>query len=141
MYIEDLDVNAFEDYANHERVVKCVDDACGLHAYIAVHNRTLGPALGGCRMWPYADEKDAIKDVLRLSRGMTYKSAVAGLPLGGGKAVIMGDPATGKSKELMEAMGEFVNTLDGAYITAEDSGIGVEDLEHAEVGGGGVHEW
>lgn len=128
MYTQELDVTGFDDYAHHERVLRCVDEARGLRAFIAIHDRTLGPALGGCRMWPYPTEQDAIKDVLRLSRGMTYKSAVAGLPLGGGKAVIMGNPATDKSQALMEAMGEFVDSLSGAFITAEDSGTGVEDL-------------
>lgn len=128
MIIKALDVTAFEDFSDHERVVECVDKQTGLHAFIAIHDRTLGPALGGCRMWPYPSDKDAIKDVLRLSQGMTYKSAVAGLPLGGGKAVIVGNPATDKSDALMEAMGTFIDSFDGVYITAEDSGTSVEDL-------------
>ena len=92
MNIEDLDVSSYEDFADHEKLVRCYDEASGLLAFIAIHNRNLGPALGGCRIWPYATQADAIKDVLRLSRGMTYKSAVANLPLGGGKAVIIGEP-------------------------------------------------
>ena len=131
MKIEEVDVSRYPDYDQHEKVLRCSDEASGLHAFIAIHNRTLGPAVGGCRMWNYPSEEAAITDVLRLSRGMTYKSAAAGLPLGGGKAVIMGDPAKDKSPALMAAMGEFVDSLAGTYITAEDSGISVEDLAQA----------
>jgi glutamate dehydrogenase/leucine dehydrogenase len=102
----------------------------GLKAIIAIHNTVLGPALGGTRMWPYATEEEALNDVLRLSRGMTYKNAVAGLNLGGGKAVIIGDPNKDKSEALFRAFGRFVNSLGGRYITAEDVGIDVNDMEY-----------
>ena len=114
---------------NHELVMYCNDNATGLKAIIAVHNTTLGPALGGLRMWNYTTDKDALFDVLRLSRGMTYKSAVAGLNLGGGKAVIIGDSRTQKNEALLRRFGKFVNNLAGKYITAEDVGIGVKDIE------------
>ncbi|NND64808.1 MAG: leucine dehydrogenase, partial [Gammaproteobacteria bacterium] len=104
----------------HEQVVFFQFADTGLKAIIAIHNTTLGPALGGCRMWPYATEEEAIKDVLRLSRGMTYKASVAGLNLGGGKAVIIGDPAQHKSEALFRSFGRFVQSLSGRYITAED---------------------
>ncbi len=129
MDISQLDVSNFPDFDEHERVLQCIDESCGLLAYIAIHNRNLGPALGGCRVWQYPGETEAITDVLRLSRGMTYKSALANLPLGGGKAVIVANPREKKTKNLLCAMGDFVNSLDGAYITAEDSGTSVEDLE------------
>lgn len=112
----------------YERVVRCRDEATGLHALIAVHDTSLGPALGGMRMLPYGSEEEALFDVLRLARGMTYKSAVAETGLGGGKSVIIGDPKT-KSPELFEAMGRFVDSLGGLYITAEDMNIGISDLE------------
>jgi len=118
-----------KDFDRHEQVVFCHDPATGLKAIIAIHNRNLGPALGGCRMYPYADDEEALRDVLRLSRGMTYKSALAGLPLGGGKSVIIGDPFKHKSDSLMRAMGRFIESLGGRYIGAEDSGTGVEDLK------------
>ena len=92
------------DFDHHEQVVFGHDQASGLKAIIAVHDTTLGPALGGCRMWNYASDEEALRDVLRLSRGMTYKSALARLPLGGGKAVIIGDPRSGKSEALFQAM-------------------------------------
>ncbi len=113
----------------HEQVVFCSDPQVGLRAIIAIHDTTLGPALGGTRMWQYASETDAITDVLRLSRGMTYKAAVAGLNLGGGKAVIIGDPHTQKSEMLFRSYGRFVETLRGRYITAEDVGTTVRDME------------
>ena len=113
----------------HEQVVFCHNKDAGLKAIIAIHNTVLGPALGGTRMWPYATEQEAINDVLRLSRGMTYKAAVSGLNLGGGKAVIIGNPATDKSEALFRAFGRFVNSLNGRYITAEDVGIDVNDME------------
>lgn len=115
-------------YDKHEKVVFGHDEASGLRAIVAVHNTQLGPALGGCRMHPYASEADALADVLRLSKGMTYKSALADLPLGGGKSVIMGDPASDKRADLLEAMGAFVGTLGGHYIAAKDVGITVQDL-------------
>ncbi|MEZ6003158.1 MAG: Glu/Leu/Phe/Val dehydrogenase dimerization domain-containing protein [Planctomycetota bacterium] len=114
---------------DYEKVVVCKDEASGLHAIIAVHNTTLGPALGGMRMLPYASEAEAMTDVLRLSRGMSYKSAVAETGLGGGKSVIIGDPNTLKSEALFLAMGRFVNSLGGLYITAEDMNISIPDLE------------
>jgi leucine dehydrogenase len=113
----------------HEQVVFCHNRDVGLRAIIAIHNTTLGPALGGTRMWPYATEEEALRDVLRLSRGMTYKAAVAGLNLGGGKAVIIGDPHKDKSEALFRAFGRFIDTLNGRYITAEDVGIDVNDME------------
>ncbi|GGA73506.1 leucine dehydrogenase [Arenimonas soli] len=116
--------------SNHEEVVFCHNKDAGLKAIIAIHNTVLGPALGGTRMWPYASEEEALKDVLRLSRGMTYKAAVSGLNLGGGKAVIWGDPNKDKSEALFRAFGRFVNSLGGRYITAEDVGIDVNDMEY-----------
>lgn len=117
----------FGAYDDHE-IVRRVELADDIVAFIAVHNTNLGPGLGGCRMRAYKNEDEAIRDVLRLSRGMTYKNAVAGLPLGGGKAVIIGNPRTQKTTELMEAMGKAVNSFDGGYVTAEDSGTGEEDM-------------
>lgn len=116
---------------NHEQVVFCQAKDVGLKAIIAIHDTTLGPALGGTRMWSYASETEALRDVLRLSRGMTYKAAAAGLPLGGGKAVIIGDPKKDKSQALFRSYGRFVNSLDGRYITAEDVGTNVFDMECA----------
>lgn len=113
----------------YERVVRGVDRSCGLHAIIAVHDTTLGPALGGLRMWPYASEEEALFDVKRLSRGMTFKSAVARTGLGGGKAVMIGDPKKIKSESLYLAMGRLVDFLGGKYITAEDVNTSVADLE------------
>ena len=122
----------FESLAKngHEEVVFCHNVDAGLKAIIAIHNSVLGPALGGLRMWPYATEQEALNDVLRLSRGMTYKAAVSGLNLGGGKAVIWGDPNKDKSEALFRAFGRFVNSLGGRYITAEDVGIDVNDMEY-----------
>lgn len=113
----------------HEQIVLCHDEATNLRAIIAIHNTILGPALGGCRMWPFESEEEAISDALRLSRGMTYKNAAAGLNLGGGKAVIIGDPNKDKSEALFRAFGRFVQSLGGRYITAEDVGTSVEDME------------
>ncbi len=118
------------DTYGHEQVVFCHNKDAGLKAIIAIHNTVLGPALGGTRMWPYKSEQDALNDVLRLSRGMTYKNAVAGLDIGGGKAVIIGNPATDKSEALFRAFGKAVQSLGGRYITAEDVGIDVNDMEH-----------
>lgn len=112
----------------YEWVVYCEDLTCNLKALIAVHDTTLGPALGGIRMWPYLSQRQAFDDVNRLARGMTYKSALAGLRLGGGKAVIIGDPQTDKSARLLHAMGRFIDSLDGLYIAAEDVGTTVDDL-------------
>ena len=121
----------FEQMASmdHEQVVFCRNDAVGLRAIIAVHNTSLGPSLGGLRLYPYTSEGEALRDVLRLSRGMTYKAAVAGLDLGGGKAVIIGDPSI-KSEALFRAFGRFVDSLGGRYITAEDMNTTVEDMAY-----------
>jgi len=116
------------EYDRHEHVVEHRDERSGLHAIIALHNTSRGPALGGCRMWPYTDRLEAIRDALRLSRGMTYKSALAGLELGGGKAVIIGCPSRDKTPDLLRAMGRFVDKLKGQYITAPDSGSNVADM-------------
>ncbi|MBU0724218.1 MAG: amino acid dehydrogenase [Alphaproteobacteria bacterium] len=117
------------DFDGHEQVVFCHDAETGLRAIIAIHNTTRGPSLGGCRMWPYASEEEALTDALRLSRGMTYKSALAGLPLGGGKSVIIGESRTQKTPALFRAFGRFVESLGGRYIVAEDVGTGVADIE------------
>lgn len=123
------DVIAQMQKLDHEQIVFCQDRATGLKAIIAVHNTTLGPSLGGTRMWNYASESEALTDVLRLSRGMTYKSSLAGLNLGGGKAVIIGDSRAQKSEALFRRFGKFVNSLGGKYITAEDVGITTRDIE------------
>ncbi len=114
---------------DHEQVLFCNDKATGLRAIIAIHNTVLGPSLGGTRMWKYSNEHEALRDVLRLSRGMTYKSAISGLNLGGGKAVIIGDSRTDKSEALFRRFGQFVDSLGGKYITAEDVGISTRDIE------------
>lgn len=118
-----------ESFKNHEQLVFCQDDETGLKAIIGIHSTTLGPALGGTRMWNYNNEADAIRDVLRLSRGMTFKASISGLNLGGGKAVIIGDSRKDKTDALMRKFGEFVNSLSGRYITAEDVGITTHDME------------
>lgn len=125
-----MDVFDLITKAHHEQVVFSHDERTGLKSIIAIHDTTLGPALGGTRMWPYRTTMEALIDVLRLSEGMTYKAAVAGLDLGGGKAVIIGDPKTDKTPDLLRAHGRFVDTLGGRYVTAEDVGIGVEDMEY-----------
>ncbi len=117
-------------FMGHEQVVFCQDSKTGLKAIIAIHDTTLGPALGGTRMWDYADEKDALEDVLRLSRGMTFKAAISGLELGGGKAVIIGDSNTDKTESLMRKFGQYVDSLGGKYITAEDVGMNIEDMKY-----------
>lgn len=114
---------------DYEQLVFCQDENSGLKAIIAIHDTTLGPALGGTRMWTYNSEEDAIIDALRLARGMTYKNAVAGLNLGGGKTVIIGDPRKHKSEELFRAFGRFIQGLNGRYITAEDVGTTVADMD------------
>lgn len=119
-----------EKHGGHEQVVFCHDPSVGLKAIIAIHNTALGPALGGTRMWAYKNEEEALIDVLRLSKGMTYKAAAAGLNLGGGKAVIIGDAKKDKTEGLFRAFGQFVNSLNGRYITAEDVGTCVTDMEH-----------
>lgn len=117
----------------HEKVAFWSDREVGLRAIIAIHDTTLGPALGGTRMWPYASEEKALMDVLRLSEGMTYKASVAGLDLGGGKAVIIGDPARDKSEALFRSYGRFVESLNGKYITAEDVGTRVDDMVYVSM--------
>ncbi|RBP44940.1 Leu/Phe/Val dehydrogenase [Garciella nitratireducens] len=114
---------------NYEQLVFCHDATSGLKAIIGIHDTTLGPALGGTRIWNYETEEDAILDVLRLSRGMTYKNSVAGLNLGGGKAVIIGDPDKIKSEELFRAYGRYVESLGGRYITAEDMNTTTKDMD------------
>ncbi len=122
----------FEEFSttNHEQVVFCHDAETGLKAIIGIHNTVLGPALGGCRIWNYATEQEALNDVLRLSRGMTYKNAISGLNLGGGKAVMIGDSRTIKTKAFMQRFGRFVNDLGGKYISAEDVGVNTTDIEN-----------
>ncbi len=116
------------DFDHHQQVVHGCDEASGLRAIIAIHDTRRGPALGGLRIYPYPSEADALTDVLRLSRGMTYKSALADLPLGGGKAVILADPRRDKTPELLRAMGRLIDSLGGHYITAEDSGSDEADM-------------
>lgn len=113
----------------YEQVVFCQDTATGLRAIVAIHSTSLGPALGGTRFYPYPDEDAALEDVLRLARGMTFKAAVAGLDLGGGKAVVLGNPATDKSEGLLRAYGRFVDSLGGRYVTAEDVGTTQADMD------------
>lgn len=129
-------------FDGHEHVAFYHDAKSGLKAIIAIHNTNLGPALGGCRMWPYASDEEALRDVLRLSRGMTYKSAISNLKLGGGKAVIIGNHRTQKTDALLHAMGDFIESLGGRYITAEDSGTSVADMmkigERTQFAGGVV---
>lgn len=114
----------------HEQLVAHTDPSSGLKSFIAIHDTALGPSCGGCRIWPYSTEADAIEDVLLLSRAMTYKSAMAGLSLGGGKAVIIADAQSQKTEFLMKAFGRFVDTLEGRYITTEDVGCTPEDMEY-----------
>ncbi len=116
-------------FDNHEQVVFCHDKDTGLKAIIGIHNTVLGPALGGTRMWNYTSEWEALNDVLRLSRGMTYKSAISGLDLGGGKAVIIGDSKKDKNPELIKAFARYVDSLSGRYITAEDVGSTTADMD------------
>lgn len=116
-------------FNDHEQIVFCHDKDTGLKAIIGIHNTVLGPALGGTRMWKYANEWEALNDVLRLSRGMTYKSAISGLNLGGGKAVIIGDAKTDKTPEMMTRFGQFIHSLSGKYITAEDVGTTTPDMD------------
>ena len=119
-----------EKTGDHEEVVYCYDKDAGLKAIIAIHNTALGPALGGTRLWPYASDEEAVEDVLRLSKGMTYKAAVSGLNLGGGKAVIIADPKKDKSEALFRAYGRFIESLNGRYITAQDVNVSVDDIDH-----------
>lgn len=123
-----MNIEALKPSPGYERLLRCRDSVSGLDALISVHSTALGPAAGGCRFWPYASVQDAIADVERLSRGMTFKNAAAKLPLGGGKAVIIGDPALLKNAGLMRAFGTFVDTLRGDYYTAEDVGVSPQDM-------------
>ena len=116
-------------FDDHEQIVFCNDKDTGLKAIIGIHNSVMGPALGGTRMFNYANEWEALNDVLRLSRGMTFKAAITGLDIGGGKAVIIGDAKTQKTPELMRKFGEFVHSLSGRYITAEDVGMETSDMD------------
>ena len=120
----------------HEQIMLCSDPGCGYRGIIAVHSTRLGPALGGTRFWTYADDEEAIVDALRLSRGMTYKNAVAGLSLGGGKSIIIGDNKTKDRENIFRAHGRFVESLGGRYITAEDVGTSTKDMDyvHMETG-------
>ena len=129
--IEQPETSVFtaEAFDNHEQVVFCNDTETGLKAIISVHSTVLGPSLGGLRIWNYASETEALRDVLRLSRGMTFKNSISGLNLGGGKAVIIGDAREIKTDKLIKKFGEFVNRLNGTYITAEDVGVSTRDIE------------
>ena len=124
-----MDIFTKLEEMGHERVLICSNPEVGLKAIIAVHSTVLGPGLGGLRMYPFKDDEAALTDALRLSRGMTYKAAAAGLNLGGGKAVILGDPKKDKSEALFRAFGRYVDSLGGLYITAEDVGTDMEDME------------
>lgn len=117
------------EQSDYEQLVFCHDKTSGLRAIICIHDSTLGPALGGCRFWNYDTEEEAIVDVMRLAKGMTYKNAAAGLNLGGAKTVVMGDPKTDKSEAFFRALGRYINSLDGRYIIAEDVGTSVEDMD------------
>ncbi|MEK5487310.1 Leu/Phe/Val dehydrogenase [Lysinibacillus sp. FSL M8-0355] len=124
-----MEIFKYMEKYDYEQLVFCQDEASGLKAVIAIHDTTLGPALGGARMWTYASEENAIEDALRLARGMTYKNAAAGLNLGGGKTVIIGDPFKDKNEEMFRALGRFIQGLNGRYITAEDVGTTVSDMD------------
>ncbi|KOO52048.1 branched-chain amino acid dehydrogenase [Viridibacillus sp. FSL E2-0187] len=124
-----MEIFKYMEKYDYEQLVFCQDKTSGLKAIVAIHDTTLGPALGGTRMWTYASEADAIEDALRLARGMTYKNAAAGLNLGGGKTVIIGDPLKDKNEEMFRALGRFVQGLNGRYITAEDVGTTVADMD------------
>lgn len=123
-----MTVFSHPEFFDHEQIVYVSDRASGLRALIGVHNTNLGPGLGGCRMWRYAREEEALTDVLRLSRGMTYKNAMANLPLGGGKTVIIGNAATDKTPAMFQALGRAIDRLNGAYVTAEDVGTSPADM-------------
>ena len=116
------------DFDDHEEVHFVTDEKCGLKAIIAVHSTHLGPAAGGARFWYYAEDADALTDALRLSRGMSYKNAMAGLPLGGGKSVLLANEAKSKTPDLLHAFGKAVDHLGGRYVTAEDVGMSVTDM-------------
>jgi leucine dehydrogenase len=122
-------VSRSEAFRGHESVTYFHDHDSGLKAIVALHSTALGPAAGGCRMWPYASEEAALEDVLRLSRGMSFKNAMAGLPFGGGKSVIIGDSRHDKSERLLRAFGRCIESFGGRYVAAEDVGIGESDIE------------
>ncbi|MCY8000085.1 branched-chain amino acid dehydrogenase [Bacillus haynesii] len=124
-----MELFRYMEQYDYEQLVFCQDKQSGLKAIIAIHDTTLGPALGGTRMWTYESEEAAIEDALRLARGMTYKNAAAGLNLGGGKTVIIGDPRKDKNEEMFRAFGRYIQGLNGRYITAEDVGTTVEDMD------------
>ncbi len=124
-----MEIFTYMEKYDYEQLVFCQDENSGLKAVIAIHDTTLGPALGGTRMWTYQSESEAIEDALRLARGMTYKNAAAGLNLGGGKTVIIGDPKKDKNPEMFRAFGRYIQSLNGRYITAEDVGTTVDDMD------------
>src|SRR4051794_27914629 len=124
-----MEIFKYLEQYDYEQVVFCQDKQSGLKAIIAIHDTTLGPALGGTRMWTYASEEAAIEDALRLAKGMTYKNAAAGLNLGGGKTVIIGDPRKDKNEAMFRALGRYIQGLNGRYITAEDVGTTVADMD------------
>jgi leucine dehydrogenase len=126
-----MDVFSSPAFDDHEQVIFFYDRPSGLKAIVALHDTTLGPAVGGCRMWPYADESEALTDVLRLSRGMTFKAAMADLPYGGGKTVMIGDSRTEKSEALFRALGRAIESLHGRYYTGEDVGTSPTDMDRA----------
>lgn len=126
--LTDLKLQDFQDFDNHERVVLIEDDTTKLTAVVSIHNNNLGPAMGGCRFYPYKTREEGYKDVLRLSRGMTYKSALANLALGGGKSIIFGDARADKTRDMLQSFGEGLEKLGGAYITAEDVGTNEADM-------------
>jgi leucine dehydrogenase len=133
-----MDVFEIMAERDHEEIIFCNDDEVGLKAIIAIHNTVLGPAIGGCRMYPYKTTDDAMQDALRISRGMTYKAAVAGLDLGGGKSVIIADPkdfpmGSEKREELFRCFGRFLQAAAGRFITAEDVGTSVQDMEYVKM--------
>ncbi|WML48143.1 amino acid dehydrogenase [Neobacillus sp. PS3-34] len=128
---EKISMDIFQKINEHEQVVFCNDESTGLKAIIAIHSTKLGPALGGCRMLPYKTVDDALEDVLRLSRGMSYKCAASDVDFGGGKAVIIGDPVKDKSPELFRAFGQFVDSLNGRFYTGTDMGTSPDDFVHA----------
>ena len=127
-----MQILAYMEKYHYEQLIVCHEPSVGLKAFIAIHDTTLGPACGGVRVWPHASEEEAMMDVLRLARAMTYKSAVAGLALGGGKALIMADPHKEKTEAVLRAFGRYVDTLGGRYVTTEDVGMTPMDLEHIE---------
>lgn len=124
-----VSASSHPDFDHHEQVVAVADPGSGLNALVAIHSTVLGPAFGGCRMWPYRDQAAALTDALRLSRAMTFKAAICGLPYGGGKAVVIGDPRREKSPALLQSLGQVVEELGGRYIIADDVGISLDDLQ------------